>query len=111
MATQGIVSVMSDSTMLMKIVVGCDGYNAPKLAEAIRTLGVCPSAREAYVMAEQVGFGEMNCLVVVTREEIYSKCAEEDALEKTLYRLKFHDPQFNPRWNVGAADYIELVHL
>jgi hypothetical protein len=74
--TQGIISVRKKGIgMLLKAVVGCDGYNARFVVEAIRerygprggqpSIGV-PTAQELYDICISNGFGCRHCLVVLS---------------------------------------------
>lgn len=58
MATQGMVTVMKDGAVLMKVVAGCDGQNARLLARVIGAAKQVPDVRTAYRTALQVGFGD-----------------------------------------------------
>ena len=119
MATQGIVSVVRGGAVLLKVVAGSDGYNAPKLAEALRawfeaneflyaTDDERMDARTAYCLASMIGFGADCDRVVVMPDEVFHQCDDELG---PLYRQTFADPRFNPRWEYGTADYIEVVDL
>lgn len=108
MATQGMVTVMKDGAVLMKVVAGCDGQNARLLARVIGAAKQVPDVRTAYRTALQVGFGDRNCLVVVTPDEVFSMCAEEPGV---LYRSTFDQPRFCPRWEHGTADHVRIVEI
>jgi len=105
MATQGIVTVTHKGIVTHKIIVGCDGYNADDLVQAIEeaqkplTIGTC------LALAKDVGFGCSDCLVVMDE---YSSCGADDELDER-YRRTFKNPRFNPRWENGTADYVRVV--
>ena len=107
MATQGIVSVREHDEVIMKVVAGSDGYNASKVATKLR--GEWPvSAERAYDIAIQEVFGSVHDLVVQTiGEDLYKG---DDELNPR-YRTTFADPNFNPRWEHGTADHVEIVDL
>lgn len=108
MATQGVVSVVHQGRVVLKVIAGCDGYNAKKLSHAIRRLGRVPTLSEAYEMATNVGFGESGNLVVM--DERRSKHNTGERLSR-LYRRTFEQPLFNPRWKRGTADFVSVVKL
>ncbi len=125
MATQGIVSILVDGEVAMKIVTGSDGYNARLVAGAIRALGRVPSKEEALEMATYFKFGvyrrtsdfacpalAVHCpsLVIQTPDRDFYP-AEPDLALSGLYREKFSDPLFNPRWERGTAPYCEVVRF
>ena len=116
MATQGIVSIMAADgvTVLFKAVAGSDGYNAPKLVEWVKTQTEALTTESIYAAALRVNFGSKSSLVV--QDCCGALCCDEeiDPGERgNLYRdtAKFRDPRFNPRWECGIADYVEVVSL
>jgi len=108
MATQGVVTVLKDAKVAMKIVVGCDGYNAANIAQIIRAAGKVPTVREAYKTALQLTCGCRDCLTIITTDEIFFMGSEDVG---PLYRETFDDPRFNPRWKNGTADHVHIVRL
>lgn len=123
MATQGLVSVVCNNKVIMKIVSGCDGYNASKLANELKhyrdNFHIDPI--HAYEIAKRFQFGCDNCLYVITENGIFGK-SEEDCrisnLENSgefskhqLYRESFHKAKFNPRWKLGTADYTIVINV
>jgi hypothetical protein len=120
MATQGLVSIVSNKKVLMKIVCGCEGYNAPKLATALKGFSFPIKEKMAYHLARKNNFGCDNCLFVITETSIFGKdeddCEVKD-LEKSgefdspLYRSTFNKAKFNPRWKLGTADYTIVINV
>ena len=55
MATQGLVTVKSGETVLMKVVAGCDGYNAKKIANRLKKSWPM-KAQDAFNTALRRGF-------------------------------------------------------
>ena len=110
MATQGLVTIRKNEKIRIKIVAGCNGARAIKLAQAILALNrgdKIPSAREVLRMSAQVGFGCRTCRVVVTEtEELYQFVGH---LSEAYRRTFGTDPCFNPRWESGVADYVEVI--
>ncbi len=106
--TQGIVSLMKVGRVVMKIVAGSNGKNAKDLARWLRSIAHVPTMEEAYALAVQCSFGARDNLVILTEGGTLFK-GDEDLNER--YRRTFSDPRFNPRWEYGTADFIELVHL
>lgn len=107
MATQGIVSVREDKEVVMKVVAGINGYNAPKVAKELKSRWpVTP--QEAYDIAISNNFGVIEDLVVVTLGENFFK--EDEDLDPR-YQETFKNPNFNPRWERGTAAYVEIVDV
>jgi hypothetical protein len=104
MATQGIVSLVRDGHVVAKVIAGCNGQEAENLATAIRQSGV-QGAQEIYDLAISLHFGCEDCLVVMDRAGVVS--GEMEIGE--LYSQTFDQPEFNPRWNIGIADFVEVV--
>lgn len=107
MATQGMVSVVSNGSVVMKIIAGSDGYNAFKLAEWLKN-HPDSNAEEVYQYSLTIHFGTRLNLVVQTSPENYLVDAESENLPD-LYRLKFCDATFNPRWINGSVDHLFIV--
>ena len=55
-----------------------------------------------------LGFGNEHNLVVQSTDTVYTECEGELS---PLYREKFSDPRFNPRWECGTAAYVEVVDV
>lgn len=103
--TNGVVSVVVNGKVAMKFVAGCDGYNAPKVAAHIRTMGRVPNLFEASSIAATYELGCKDCLVIQEPNEdhFYEPLGER-------YRDTFGDPRANPRWE-HEADYTEVIEL
>lgn len=109
MATQGIVSVVKDGSVIIKAVAGSNGYQAGELAAQIRGRKlITPEA--VMEAAKQVGFGSQESLVVQSPSENLFE-GKEDLTGLYLDRTKFADPRFNPRWDCGLAEHIEVVEI
>ena len=109
MATQGIVSVRENGIVVMKVVAGCDGYNAQKLADKLRNNWPVDIDR-ARQMAMDSQFGDPDCLVVMTKSDIRNGHGIGDEIGRR-YRKTFRIPEFNPRWSRGTADYIVVIDV
>lgn len=107
MATQGLVTVLSDGRVVMKVVAGCNGYNAEKLAERLRNSWPV-NIDQAYKTAEEVGFGAPDCRVVLTEDR--ERYDGKDDLDPR-YRATFPRPEFNPRWEHGTADHVIVINV
>src|SRR6185312_6233152 len=107
MATQGIVSVITNGSTRIKVVAGSDGNNAEILATWLRN-HIGATAKEIFEHAQSIGFGSEDDLVVQysPNEFISSGCIQSVS---GLYRETFHVPDFNPRWARGTADHVEIV--
>lgn len=106
MATQGIISIMKNNRVFIKIICGCDGYNAKKLVDTIKN-NKLENIQDIYNAAIKDKFGCKDCLVVMNTDNIFF---EGDGDIGQLYREKFDDPSFNPRWENGTADYVIIVN-
>lgn len=106
MGTQAVVSIVDEQgKTIVKAVCGCDGYYAPQLAEKIATKQA-HTAKQVYDLARTLHFGCDLCLVVIDKTNtMYRGGLELSA----LYRSTFDDPNFNPRWEYGTADYTRVV--
>ena len=107
MATQGVVAVMSGDRVILKAVVGCNGFKAPQLAtEIVRAhdAGQPVTATTVAEMANSVGFGCDDCLVVM--DELTTVASE---VPGPAYRETLQDARWNPRWARGTADWISVV--
>ena len=107
MATQGIVSVREHEKVVMKVVAGTDGYNAPKVAARLKQEWPV-SPERAYDIAVEEVFGTTHDLVVLTLGKAVFKGDEE---LDPRYAATFSNPNFNPRWEQGIADHVEIVDL
>lgn len=111
MATQGLVTIKSGNRVLIKVVAGCDGMNARKLANKLKKAWPI-STREVYKMALENNFGSEQSLVIITDSEAF--CEGEPCRDyelDPLYRETFEQPKFNPRWKNGTADHIVVVEV
>lgn len=105
MTTQGLVTLTKDGNVTHKIIVGCDGYNADKLVGAIKNDSEPVTIGRLVLLAMESGFGCGDCRVVL--DENSSAGADEELDER--YRRTFKQPEFNPRWENGTADYVRVV--
>ncbi len=105
MATQGLISIVKNKETIIKIVVGCDGYNIEKVVAALkkekpRTL------EEIYDLCLSLDFGSESSLVVMDKNNFIYK--EDDELPER-YHSTFSDPKFNPRWEYGTVAYYQEI--
>jgi hypothetical protein len=110
MGTQGLVTVKSGEKVLMKVVAGCDGFNAERFASRLKRVWPI-KAEDVYNMASVYSFGEKSCLVVITDFEIYHRKPKGSERISPLYRKTFQDPLFNPRWKHGTADHVVVINI
>ena len=109
MGTQGVVSIIGENKkVLYKIVVGCNGAKAPKLAETLMKQKPHGIYR-IYDVAKQHHFGCPSCLVVMDSQLAILGLDGDDNDLVDRYRNTFQDPTFNPRWDLGTAAYVEIV--
>lgn len=107
MATQGVLSVVRGGRVTVKVVTGCNGMEIPKLAEVFRK-NPPETAQEAYDAARACNVGCESCLVVMDDETDLIGTGEPLG---PRYRATRQDPTFNPRWDLGTADYVEVVSV
>lgn len=106
MESQGLVSIMCEGKVAMKIIAGFNGMKAQLLGQNIRRLRRFPTLDEAYDLALEKGFGSKECLVVITNTEI-RHAPHEELPER--YRQTFHQPFSNPRLSNNAAQHVAIV--
>lgn len=107
MTTQAVISLVKKGHTFIKIVCGCDGYNAEKLVKIIKDTQP-EKIQDIYKIALENKFGCRDCLVVMDDKNVVFKGDEELG---PLYREKFDDPLFNPRWKSGIADIIAVLKI
>lgn len=107
MATQGILSVTEAGRTLIKVVCGCDGMNIPKLKKYVQQHKV-DSIPAMWQAVKACGIGCDDCLVIQDNTNNYMFDGITVNLS-SIYREKFEDPRFNPRWENGTASYVEVV--
>lgn len=107
--TQGLLTVVKNNKVILKIIVGCEGYNIDMIERLVSIERNFSSPKIFYEMARNVGFGCDSCRVVLTKDkEYYSD--EIDELSE-LYRKTFNKPKFNPRRMAGTADCIRVLQI
>lgn len=114
MSTQGIVSVIIADIVTYKVITGSDGYNAPSVAKWIKENSADLSGQKIYDAAIKLNFGSKENLIVQTNnpnEPIIGEKNKDELNPLYLNTSKFENPRFNPRWEQGTSDYIELVYL
>lgn len=110
MATNGIISIIKNDQVQIKCVAGCNGMEAEKTAKALSELQN-PTIDEVYKVCLDNHFGCKDCTVVQSETE--HRCHpdyQEEELDP-LYKEKFNDPHFNPRWSYGTAAYKVVINL
>lgn len=110
MATNGIVSIVKNGKTVFKCVAGCNGSTADKTAAALKKLAN-PTIDQVYKVCIDNHFGCKECTVVQSEKE--HRCDPDYQKEKlsSLYKDKFVDPKFNPRWEYGTASHVEIVNI
>jgi hypothetical protein len=110
MSTQGLVSIVNErGETLIKIVAGCNGFNASKLAARIVEHGEV-HAELICRWADEIGFGCRDCTVTQFAPGGSLTWFGDTEPGTRFYAEKFADPKFNPRWEQGTAShYVELM--
>jgi len=108
--TTGLVSIVEDGVVVMKIFASCNGMKASVLSDAIRRhVSGALSVADARTMAQAAGFGcdAGLCLVVQTQTEIDAgPTVLNDGQRRDLQRC-FADPHaFSGAW---GAEYISVI--
>jgi len=115
MATQGLISITNKGKVLYKIVAGCNGSKIEALVKCVKNVSQIAAekinAKYLYHIALDYKFGCKDCLVVFNEEELETDNKECFHGAFPLYLKTFNDPNFNPRWEQGIADYVEVVDL
>ena len=114
MATQGLLTIMKDNKVKYKIIAGCNGFNIDKVKEKILMTEphILFSSSELVISillhtgAILLNFGCKDCLVVISEYGGYYQFKEPLS---SLYGETFNQPEFNPRWEYGTADYVEVL--
>jgi hypothetical protein len=113
MATQGLLSIVDKANKVkFKIVCGCNGSNIKALAESVKKLfnDEKPiTATRLYIMADDHACGCKDCLAVLSDTEVIYHGDGDDLEISESYRKTFNRPKFNPRWEVGTAEYTEVI--
>ncbi len=100
----GLVSVLREGQVVLKIITSYHGERARAVAKTIRKMKRVPTMKEARHIAENAGFGNRNVRVVVTKGNLH--------MASDFYRTSFHDPWHNPLdSNKHYEAYFEVVNL
>ena len=108
MATQGLLSIVINGQVAVKAVTGCDGYEMPNIARDVKKNRVT-DAQGLLKLCHKHGLGG-DSLIVQSSPTKWLGDYDEDELPE-LYAENFNDPNFNPRWKYGTAEYTEVVDM
>ena len=108
-STQGLISIMKDKSVIVKVICGCDGYNAKKVARIIEKRHL-EKIQDIYDVALENGFGCSDCLVVMNKTDIVYK-GDGDIDSHPLFRETFNNPSFNPRWECGSVENLVIIGI
>lgn len=108
MATQGVLSIVHSGQVILKAIVGSDGYEMPAIAAEVKRRGKI-TAQELLELCHDHDLGGESLVVQMSPTEWIGECADEEL--PPLYAEKFNDPRFNPRWARGYADFVEIVEI
>ena len=129
MATQGMVVITNGLTVTEKIVAGCDGRNAERLARKILEEPVIKGVDHLQQLAKQCHFGSEESLVIISKrkapyarraeafiilfgnksEVIFADSVGASESDFRLYIDTFDSWFFNPRWSCGLCEHVWLV--
>lgn len=111
MATQGIISIVKENKVIFKCVAGCNGYNASDTANALKKLNPKEyDLKTIYDVCLINNFGCAHGCLTVQSENDFMAFDKDDELPE-LYKEKFNDPNFNPRWKHGIAAHTEIIKI
>ena len=110
MATNGIISIVKDGKVQFKCVAGCNGMEAEKTAAALKKLS-SPTIDQVYKVCLDNDFGCKDCTVVQSETEHRCHPDYQEEELSPLYKEKFNEPGFNPRWERGIAAHTEIINL
>jgi len=111
MATQGILSITKKGKMHIKVVAGSNGGEIPQFAEWLKENST--ASTEAIWTKAKALFGTDSLVMQTSAESaLYEGDFEPPTLdEDSLYFQTFNDPEFNPRWAEGIAEYTEIIDI
>jgi len=105
--TQGVISILLGNKVVMKLIAGCNGYNAKNISKIIQKEWPV-SPEKAYELAILNEFGSKRDLVVMDDErEVFRGYGDLDS----RYRETFANPKFNPRWEMGISENLEIIEV
>lgn len=110
MATQGLLSIIKDNQVQFKLVLGSQGMSLPYM-KSFLIENPNASLEDIHKEARNI-FGEESTVLQINENEAYfmDKLIKSEDINE-LYKNKFHDPNFNPRWEHGTADYQDVLNL
>lgn len=109
--TQGIISIIKNNAVVFKCVTGCNGYKAKETAEKIKSIPFEElTGEKIYQICIETNFGEAGMLVVQSKKESYCDNMMDNLDPIYRNKKKFNDPKFNPRWECGLADQVEIIN-
>jgi len=107
MATQGVLSIVEDGIVILKLVTGSEGMRIPELRDWIEDYPKADAAA-IYDKAFEFGIGGDESLIVqLTSIKHLPKKAK--LIPGSLYEKQFYNPTFNPRWCSGESDYLAVI--
>lgn len=107
MATQALLTVKKNNEIQYKVIVGSQGMSLPYM-KAFVIENPEADLQEVYEKAKEL-FGEDSTVVQGSPDEIIYMDEVDDA--RGLYKDKFYDEAFNPRWEHGTADCSSILNL
>jgi len=109
MATQGLLSITLGGKVMAKIITGCDGKRIVPLAAWLRAHCKAVDGDELLKLCHAHDLGGESLIVQTSPTDWHCDTADQEL--PPLYVEKFDDPDFNPRWQQGTAEYTERVEL
>ena len=107
MASKGMISVVSEGNVVMKIITGCFGYNAYEVSKVLKKNWPIDIYR-AYDFALYLQFGATDSLVVMNENDIQYHGTDKI---KDNYRNTFNYPDFNPCWEDGDDNHVVIIEV
>lgn len=104
MATQGLLSVVQNDEVKIKIVTASDGYYIPLLKAWIFDN---PDATHQEIYDKALSyFGDDSFLLQTGPTEFFKEVSYQ---LDPRWEKQFNNPNFNPRWDLGIAEYSETL--
>lgn len=106
MTYSGVATLRVNGKVVVKAVAKCNGHRVRQLCLEIEAEKLSTS-EEIYQSALKVGFGCVDCLVVINEHTLIYEGAED--LEKNLWISTLQDYCFNPYRKDGLVNFPEYV--
>jgi hypothetical protein len=112
MATQGLLSIVKNNQVHIKVICGWNGDCIPELKEKISSLTPEQMTPEiVHQHALDIVGGSDRLVTQYATDKCIFEDKEFEPKQGDNYFKHFNDPTFNPRWDHGTSDYTEVIVL